>query len=69
MSTRTTHNAAQKRPDDEPQYKGIVWPNGTVTVCWLTTFALSIWLNMTDFLTIHGHPEYGTEIVWHDAGI
>jgi hypothetical protein len=18
-------------------------------------------------LTIHGHPEYGTEIVWHDA--
>jgi hypothetical protein len=26
-----------------------------------------VWANLEDMLAIHGHPEYGTEIEWHDG--
>lgn len=53
---------------DEPQYEGVVWENGSVTVHWLTRFSShSTFLNFDNFWHIHGHPEYGTTIEWLDG--
>ena len=67
ISQRDTHNALQKNADHEPQFEGVVWSDGTVTLRWLTACrSTSVWNSLLDCLSIHGHPEYGTEIVWHD---
>lgn len=67
ISARATHNEFQKNPDDVPQFEGVVWTDGTVTLRWLTACrSTSVWASLRDCLTIHGHPEYGTEIEWHD---
>jgi hypothetical protein len=56
-----------ENPWNEPQYEGVVWSDGSVSVKWLTKInSQSNWRNLSDFLTIHGHPEYGTYIEWHD---
>ena len=63
-----THNENQKNDQTEPQYEGVIWSDGTVTLRWLTALrSHSIWENLETMLGIHGHPEYGTEIEWHDA--
>lgn len=63
-----THNDKQKNPDHVPQFEGIIWTDGTVTLRWLTACrSTSVWNSLQDMLDIHGHPEYGTEIVWHDG--
>lgn len=68
ISARDTHNALQKNADDEPQFEGVIWTDGTVTLRWLTACrSTSVWGSIADCLNIHGHPEYGTVIVWHDA--
>lgn len=68
ISQRDTHNELQKNPDGEPQFEGVIWSDGTVTLRWLTACrSTSVWTNLRDCLSIHGHPEYGTEIIWHDA--
>jgi hypothetical protein len=52
---------------DHPQYEGVIWSDGSVSIKWLTDVSSqSIWRNLYDFLTIHGHPEYGTHIEFHD---
>ena len=67
ISQRDTHTAFQKNADDVPQFEGIVWTDGTVTLRWLTACrSTSVWESLKDMLNIHGHPEYGTEIIWHD---
>ena len=67
ISARDTHNALQKNADDEPQFEGVIWSDGTVTLRWLTACrSTSVWASIADCLSIHGHPEYGTDIVWHD---
>jgi hypothetical protein len=67
MSSRDTHNSHQKNPDDMPQYEGVVFTDGSVAIRWLTACrSTSVWASLHDLLTIHGHPEYGTEIIWHD---
>lgn len=67
ISQRDTHSALHKNADSEPQYEGVVWSDGTVTLRWLTPIrAHSVWACLFDALAIHGHPEYGTEITWHD---
>ena len=64
---RGTHNNLQMNPEAEPQFEGVVWTDGTVTLRWLTACkSHSVWDCLEDCLEIHGHPEYGTEIVWHD---
>lgn len=69
ISKRDTHNALQKNPDDVPQFEGVIWTDGTVTLRWLTACkSHSVWSSIDDCLAIHGHPEYGTTIEWHDAG-
>ena len=68
ISQRDTHNALQKNPDDEPQFEGVIWTDGSVTLRWLTACrSTSVWANVSDMLNIHGHPEYGTVIKWHDG--
>jgi hypothetical protein len=68
ISQRDTHNTQQKNADHEPQFEGVIWTDGSVSLRWLTACkSTSVWSNIEDCLAIHGHPEYGTEIVWHDA--
>lgn len=70
ISGRDTHTALQKNADDVPQFEGVIWSDGTVTLRWLTACrSTSVWANVEDMLNIHGHPEYGTDIAWHDGEV
>lgn len=62
-----THTAVQKNAPDEPQFEGVVFTDGTVAVRWMTALkSTSLWDSMDSLLGIHGHPEYDSELVWHD---
>jgi hypothetical protein len=62
-----THNELQKNAPEEAQFEGVVFTDGTVALRWRTAIAAtSVWASLEDALAIHGHPEYGTVIVWHD---
>ena len=68
LSIRDTHNHFQKNSDDEPQFEGVIWTDGTVSLRWLTQCrSWSTWNSIEDMLNVHGHPEYGTVIEWHDG--
>jgi hypothetical protein len=68
ISARDTHTELQKNPDDEPQFEGVIWTDGTVCLRWLTACrSTSVWPDLKTMLDIHGHPEYGTEIIFHDG--
>mgnify|MGYP001617676575 FL=1 len=61
-----THDENQRNAPDEPQFQGVVFDDGRVAVRWLTAKrSTSTWDNLEDMLAIHGHPEYGSELVWH----
>jgi len=52
---------------NEPQYEGVIFDDGFVAVRWLTLqHSTELWPDFDGFLRIHGHPEYGTRIVWND---
>ena len=62
-----THDANQKNAPDEPQFEGVEFSDGRVAVRWLTAKrSVSVWDSIGDMLAIHGHPEYGSVLVWHD---
>lgn len=62
------HDEVQMNPEDEPQFEGVEFSDGTVAVRWLTAKrSTAVWASLDDMLAIHGHPEYGSEIVWHDG--
>ena len=64
----SAHTHYQKNNDDEPQYEGVIFSDGTVAIRWLTPCAsTSVWPDLMTMLRVHGHPEYGTDIVWHDG--
>lgn len=68
ISERDTHNELQKNPDNEPQYEGVIFSDGSVAIRWLTACrSTSVWNSIEDMLNVHGHPEYGTFIAWHDG--
>jgi hypothetical protein len=70
IAERGSHNHFQMNPNDVPQFEGAIFTDGTVVVRWLTACTShSIWNNLQDLLNIHGHPEYGTDIIWHDCDI
>lgn len=51
-----------------PDYEGVIFTDGTVVVRWLTVHrSHSVWSSWADFWAVHGHPEYGTQIVWADG--
>lgn len=67
LAARGTHNESQMNPEDQPQFEGVIFSDGTVALRWLTACrSTSVWACLQDMLNIHGHPEYGTDIVWHD---
>jgi hypothetical protein len=67
MDSRETHNDMQKNPESEPQYEGVIFTDGTVVLRWLTPLrSHSVWGSFEEAMGVHGHPEYGTEIEWHD---
>jgi hypothetical protein len=52
-------------PPDDPQYDGVVFPDGSVALRWRTTYqSTSVWDKFETFYHVHGHPEYGTRIDW-----
>jgi len=68
MDERDTHSADQKNPEGEPQYEGVVFSDGSCALRWLTPLAsTSVWASFEDAMGVHGHPEYGTSIVFHDT--
>lgn len=65
---RVAHTEYQRNADDVPQYEGVVFEGGKCVLHWLTSVgSVSVFDSLLDALRIHGHPEYGTEIVWHDG--
>lgn len=61
-----THDANQKNSPEQPQFEGVVFSDGSVAIRWLTAKrSTAVWASMEDMLAIHGHPEYGSELVWN----
>lgn len=68
LSAVGRHSVDQSNADDKPQFEGVIWSDGTVTLRWLTPMAsTSVWPSIEAAIAVHGHPEYGTDILWHDA--
>lgn len=50
---------------DSPDYEGVIFSDGTVVIRWCTEYkSHSVWDNYEDFYQVHGHPEYGTKIIF-----
>ena len=62
-----SHDENQMNPEDEPQFEGVIFSDGHVAIRWLTAKrSTAVWDSMEDMLAIHGHPEYGSQLVWED---
>jgi hypothetical protein len=67
MDNRDTHNENQKNPESEPQYEGVIFSDGSCALRWLTPLkSTSIWDSFDTAMGVHGHPEYGTRIVFEN---
>lgn len=67
LSQLGKHNEVTSNPDDQPQFEGVVFTDGTCVIKWLTAAkSTSVFSSLKELLSVHGHPEYGTDIVWHD---
>jgi hypothetical protein len=52
----------------EPDYEGCLFSDGTVVIRWLTEYrSHSVWASFDDWYQVHGHPEYGTRIMFDDG--
>lgn len=53
----------------KPDIEGVQFSDGTVVIRWMVQDRQShaIWKDFATFKAVHGHPEYGTRIVWLDA--
>ena len=61
------HDENQRNSTDEPQFEGVIFSDGKVAIRWLTSKrSVSVWDCFEDMLAIHGHPEYGSVLSWHD---
>lgn len=55
---------------ETPDYEGCIYSDGTVAIRWLTEYqSHSAWSCWADFYHVHGHPEYGTRIIFDDGAI
>jgi hypothetical protein len=53
---------------EDVQFEGVLFSDGTCVIRWMTQFrSHSVWASLDDLMSVHGHPEYGTEIRWLDA--
>jgi hypothetical protein len=65
---KAPHSADLKNLPDQPQFEGVVFSDGHVVIRWCTAKrSTSCWNCLDDMLVVHGHPEYGSELVWHDV--
>lgn len=63
-----THTEDQRNAPDEVQYEGVIFTDGTCVLRWRTAVnSCSVWDSFNAAMRIHGHPEYGTRIVFHDS--
>lgn len=63
-----THDENQANPSDQPQFEGIVFSDGRTVLHWLTAKqSVAVWDSFEDMMAVHGHPEFGSKITWHDA--
>ena len=54
---------------DRPDFVGVVFPDGRVSVRWQTEYCSTVdWDSLADFLHVHGHPDYGTELSFQFVG-
>lgn len=52
---------------DQAQYVGAVYPDGAVSIRWLTAVhSFSNFDSFADWEKVHYHPEYGTYLEWTD---
>ena len=62
-----THDTNQVNPPDEIQFEGVVFSDGKCAIRWLTNKrSVAVWDCFDDMMAIHGHPEYGSVIVWNE---
>jgi hypothetical protein len=60
-----SHDANQMNAPDQPQFEGVEFSDGSVAIRWMTAKrSTAVWACMEDMLAIHGHPQYGSELVW-----
>ena len=65
-----THNEDQRGSPDTPQFEGVIFSDGSCAIRWCTAVrSTSVWTTFDDMMRIHGHPEYGSEIEWHDEAV
>lgn len=65
-----THEPHQVNHPDEIQYEGVVFESGKCVLNWRTAInSISVWDSFEDAMKIHGHPEYGTEIIFLDQAL
>ena len=63
-----THASEAVNPPGDPQFEGIVFDDGRCILHWLTEIrSVSVWDSFEDAMAIHGHPEYDSELVWHEV--
>lgn len=59
--------ASVESPDDQPQFEGVQFSDGTVCLHWYTlSGSHAVWPSMAEVMQIHGHPEYGGRFEWLD---
>jgi hypothetical protein len=63
-----THNPGTWNLSNEPQFEGVVATDGSVAIRWMTAYkSWSLWSSFEEMLAVHGHPEYVSDMVWHDS--
>lgn len=61
-------NAGASAEGDLADYEGVIFTDGTVVIRWRTAYrSHSVWADYDSFYQVHGHPEYGTKIVFLDS--
>lgn len=62
-----SENHPMFNPPNEVQFEGVIFSDGKVAIRWLTDKrSVSVWDSLDEMLAVHGHPEYDSELIWHD---
>jgi hypothetical protein len=65
LDISATHDQNQTNPPSDPQFEGVVFSDGKVAIRWLMAKrSVAVWDSLEDMMAIHGHPEYGSELIW-----
>lgn len=62
------HTSEAENAPDEVQFEGVVFDDGSCAIRWMTEAQSTVlWDSFATMWKVHGHPEYGTVIVWHQV--